>query len=81
MTGTLKLAASAALMVSIASAGFAQTMAPTSPANPQRATMKVPAPSTSDFLIKVAAGNRFEIDSGTLALKRSKSETVRPLPR
>lgn len=76
MIPSFKLVACAAVMASIASAGFAQTMPPTSPSHPQQATMKVPVPSTTDFLIKAAAGNRFEIDSSKLALKKSKSETV-----
>lgn len=77
MMQTFKLAAAAALLASIASAGFAQTTAPMAPATPQQATAKVSVPSTADFLSKAATGNKFEIDSSKLALDKSKSETVR----
>jgi putative membrane protein len=36
-----------------------------------------PAVATDAFLSKLAVGNKFEIDSSTLALSRSKSETVK----
>jgi len=77
MTKTFKLVACAAVIGSIASTGFAQTMAPGTPANPQQATVKATVPSTADFLGKAAAGNTFEIDSSKLALDKSKSEPVR----
>jgi Predicted outer membrane protein len=65
-------------MVSIASVSFAQTMAPSPSASPttQQAATKIPVPSTADFLIKAAAGNKFEIDSSKLAMTKSKSEPV-----
>jgi len=72
-----KLAACAALMASVASTGFAQTMAPSTPAASQQATAKASVPGTADFLTKAATGNKFEIDSSKLALDKSKSETVR----
>jgi putative membrane protein len=35
------------------------------------------APATDEFLTKLAAGNKFEIDSSKLAISKSKSETVK----
>jgi len=71
-----KLAACAVLVASVTSTGFAQTAAPGATTNPQQSTVKAAVPGTADFLVKAAAGNKFEIDSSRLALDKSKSATV-----
>ena len=44
---------------------------------PSMASATVQVPATDEFLTKLAAGNKFEIDSSKLALDKSKSETVK----
>ncbi|MDB5487287.1 MAG: hypothetical protein JWQ58_1002 [Reyranella sp.] len=67
----VSLAAAALATVAVAPASFAAD-----PVTPQQASTQMPVPSTSEFLTKVAAGNKFEIDSSKLAQTKSKSETV-----
>jgi putative membrane protein len=47
------------------------------PPSTASATATAPAMSTDEFLTKLAAGNKFEIDSSKLAISKSKSETVK----
>ncbi|MDB5487284.1 MAG: hypothetical protein JWQ58_999 [Reyranella sp.] len=77
----LKLAlCTAAALVFLGSAGFAadpsvaSSTLPSEKAPAMTTTRAVPA--TGDFLAKVTAGNRFEIDSSELALKKSQSAEV-----
>jgi putative membrane protein len=44
---------------------------------PSTAAATTTAPSTDEFLTKLAAGNKFEIDSSKLAISKSKSESVK----
>jgi putative membrane protein len=44
---------------------------------PSTAAATAPAMSADEFLMKTAAGNKFEIDSSKLAISKSKSETVK----
>jgi putative membrane protein len=59
-------------MTAIAPVAFAADPPSTAAASPA-----VPAMSTDEFLAKLAAGNKFEIDSSKLAISKSKSETVK----
>jgi putative membrane protein len=77
MMNLFKIAACGALTTMIASATFAQTMAPNTQAAPRQTAAKPGVPATTEFLTKAAAGNKFEIDSSRLALDKSKSEPVR----
>jgi putative membrane protein len=47
------------------------------PPSTAAASATAPAPSTDEFLAKLAPGNKFEIDSSKLAISKSKSETVK----
>lgn len=81
----VKLALCTAAMICLGSACFAADPA----ADPSRLTTeKAPAmtttravPATADFLAKVTASNRFEIESSQLALKKSQSAKVQDLAR
>ena len=61
----------------IAAAGVASTAAYAADPAPSIAASTDMAVSTDTFLAQVAGGNQFEIDSGGLALTRTKSEAVR----
>jgi putative membrane protein len=63
------------VLVTLAAAAPAALAA--DPPSTAAASTAVQAPATDEFLTKLAAGNKFEIDSSKLALNKSKSETVK----
>ncbi len=70
-----------AVITLISVLGYAAVHAPeglAQSANPNTASRPVvPAPSTDEFLAKVAAGNTFEIDSSKLVLRKGQSERLK----
>lgn len=63
------------LLVALAAAATPALAA--DPPSTAAASATAPAPSTDEFLAKLAPGNKFEIDSSKLAISKSKSETVK----
>jgi putative membrane protein len=63
------------LLVALAAAAPAAFAA--DPPSTAAANATTPAPSTDEFLAKLASGNKFEIDSSKLAIAKTKSETVK----
>ena len=67
-----------AFLVPLATVALAATAPVAFAADPPKtASATVQAPATDEFLTKLAAGNKFEIDSSKLAISKTKSESVK----